>query len=595
MKAYYNSWDENFKRPFGAVKINQTITWRIIVDDPNVQVYLQLARVGDQEVANPMQQHDGSTWEYQLALIKPGLYYYYFEIHHQEKTIWAGRNDLGQITLTDDYAQLQKFQLTCYQFENPTPDWYCHGVAYQIFPDRFFNGHPHKEITGRKPNSFLYATEQDQPYYIKNSDGEIVRWDFYGGNIAGIQAKIPYLKSLGVTILYLNPIFAATSNHRYDTNDFFTIDPMLGSEDEFKNLVTSPHQNGTHLILDGVFNHVGEDSIYFNAHQLYGPNTGASQNQHSPFYSWFKFTHYPDKYASWWGVSNLPEVNKADPSYQDFIYGNQGVLHKWDQLGVDGWRLDVADELPMAFLRQLRHREKIEGNQVLIGEVWEDASNKYVGNELRTYPNGDNLSGTMNYPVRNFITNYLRQIDVTKTVTDYLGLIENYPCDFMQNCLNNIGTHDTIRIKTALNNDEQLVQIAFAMLFMLPGVPCLYYGDEAGLVGAKDPDNRRFFPWDQINQTIQATVKNWIKRRRQEDLLVTGEIGLAYDEQGHLMIVRYQDHQAVLLLINPSKCPWTVNPHQLTHLHLPATICDQLGHFLKEKQVAGKQSQFIKL
>ena len=595
MKAYYNSWDENFKQPFGAVKINQTITWRIIVDDPKVQVYLQLARVGDQEVANPMQQHDGSTWEYQLSLIKPGLYYYYFEIHHQGKTIWAGHNDLGQIALTDDYDQLQKFQLTCYQFENPTPDWYRHGIAYQIFPDRFFNGHPHKEITGRKPNSFLYATEQDQPYYIKNSDGEIVRWDFYGGNIAGIQTKIPYLKSLGVTILYLNPIFAATSNHRYDTNDFFTIDPMLGSEAEFKELVTSLHQNGIHLILDGVFNHVGEDSIYFNAHQLYGPNTGASQNQHSPYYSWFKFTHYPDKYASWWGVSNLPEVNKADPSYQDFIYGNQGVLHKWDQLGVDGWRLDVADELPMDFLRQLRHRERIEGNQVLIGEVWEDASNKYVGNELRTYPNGDNLSGTMNYPVRSFITNYLCQPDATKTMTDYLALIENYPREFMENCLNNIGTHDTIRIKAALNDDEQLVQIAFAMLFMLPGVPCLYYGDEAGLVGAKDPDNRRFFPWDQINQTIQATVKCWIKRRQLDVLLVTGDIGLAYDKQGHLIIIRYQDHQADLLLINPLECSWTVDPHQLTYLHLPATICDQLGHFLMEKQVAEKQSQFIKL
>lgn len=595
MNVYFNSWDENFKTPFGAVKVDQEVTWRVIVDDPEVQVYLQLARVGDQEVANPMECLPAQTWEYRLSLIDSGLYYYYFEIHHQGQTTWVGRNELGQAVLTNDYEQLQKFQLTCYQFDNPTPTWYQHGVSYQIFPDRFFNGHPHKEITGRKPNSFLYATEQDQPYYIKNGEGEIVRWDFYGGNLAGIKAKIPYLKSLGVTVLYLNPIFEATSNHRYDTNDLLKIDPMLGTEAEFKDLVTTLHQNGIHLILDGVFNHVGEDSIYFNAHQLYGKDRGASQDIHSPYYSWFKFTHYPDKYASWWGVTNLPEVNKEDPSYQDFIYGNQGVLHKWDQLGVDGWRLDVADELPMEFLRQLRQRERKDGNQVLIGEVWEDASNKYVGNELRTYPTGDNLSGTMNYPVRNFITNYLSQAEPSKVITDYLSLVENYPQDFMRNCLNNIGTHDTIRIKTALNNDDQLVQIAFAMLFMLPGVPCVYYGDEAGLVGQKDPDNRRFFPWEQINSSIQTTVKEWINRRQHEELLVIGTVGLAFDDQGHLIIIRYQDQQAVLLLINPQTEAWAVDPHQLTYLHLPATIHDHLSHFINDSQVAGKSTQFIKL
>jgi len=168
MNVYFNSWDENFKTPFGAVKVDQEVTWRIIVDDSNVQVYLQLARVGDQEVANPMECLPAQTWEYRLSLIDPGLYYYYFEIHHKGQTTWVGRNELGQAALTNNYEQLQKFQLTCYQFDNPTPAWYQHGVAYQIFPDRFFNGHPHKEITGRKPNSFLYATEQDQPYYIKN-------------------------------------------------------------------------------------------------------------------------------------------------------------------------------------------------------------------------------------------------------------------------------------------------------------------------------------------------------------------------------------------------------------------------------------------
>ncbi len=196
-------------------------------------------------------------------------------------------------------------------------------MVYQIFPDRFNNGNPHGEIQGRKKDSFIYATKEDSPYYIKDGHGDIARWDFFGGNFEGIRQKIPYLKDLGVTAIYLNSIFQASSNHRYDTQDFMKIDPMLGTEEDFKNLIKDLHKNRIALILDGVFNHVGADSKYF---------LSAVTDKTGPYYSWFNFINYPTKYQSWWGVTTLPEVNKNNADYQNFICGPDGVLAKWTRM-----------------------------------------------------------------------------------------------------------------------------------------------------------------------------------------------------------------------------------------------------------------------
>ncbi|WP_335755323.1 alpha-amylase family glycosyl hydrolase [Tetragenococcus halophilus] len=234
-----------------------------------------------------------------------------------------------------------------------------------------------RSLTPPKKNSYIYATEEDDPLYVKDADGEILRWDFFGGNFKGILQKIPYLKELGVNGIYLNPIFEASSNHRYDTADYFAIDPVLGTQEDFETLVNTLHENDMRLILDGVFSHVGQNSRYFNVYGNYGKDKGAYNDRYSPYYSWFTFYDYPDDYASWWGIKDLPEVNKEDPGFQAFIYGNtNSVLSKWNQLGVDGWRLDVADELSDEFIKGIRKNLENFPEKVLLGEVWEDASNK---------------------------------------------------------------------------------------------------------------------------------------------------------------------------------------------------------------------------
>lgn len=348
MKVTYDSWQKQYKTPFAAIQANTLVTWAIAIDQPVQEVDLWLTKLNEDPVAYPMNYNkETQKYETQVRVGSSGLYNYYFAIKQNNQMFYVDQGLFGQGRLVQDDNNLNQYQLTCYERKVPQIDWYDQGVVYQIFPDRFTNGNPHGEVTGRKKNSFLYATEEDTPYYIKNTRGEIMRWDFFGGNLAGIRKKIPYLKKLGVTIIYLNPIFLATSNHRYDTVDYMKIDPMLGDEDDLRGLIHDLHQNGMHLLLDGVFNHVGQESIYFQE---------AIKDKSSHYYSWFNFIDYPEKYQSWWGVSSLPEVNKSNKEYQDFIYGDHGVLAKWTRDQVDGWRLDVADELPMDFLGNIRRR-----------------------------------------------------------------------------------------------------------------------------------------------------------------------------------------------------------------------------------------------
>ena len=442
MKLFYNSWDSKYKHPFGAIKANTSTTWSIKTDPDADVVNLWLTKNNETPVAYQMHYNvDTGLYETSVTITSSGLYFYHFEIVKQNKSYNIDRDIFGYGKLTNSNS-LNEFQITCFNESVPAQAWYQNAVVYQIFPDRFYNGFEHGEVLGKKENSFIYATHNDKPIYIKDQNGDVIRWDFFGGNFAGIVKKIPYLKKLGINALYLNPIFLASSNHRYDTVDFTKIEPMLGSEDDFKDLVEILHKNGIKLILDGVFNHVGKNSVYFQS---------AIASRLSPYFEWFIFTHYPDNYKSWWGVKDLPEVNKSNSDYQDYIYGEQGVLAKWTKMGVDGWRLDVADELPMNFLRNIRKRLDQENCHVLIGEVWEDASRKFVNGKYRPYTAGDNLTGTMNYPMRNFIVSILTadtDLTVIQAMDKIAQLIENYPKNFLLNCLNNIGTHDTCLLYT---------------------------------------------------------------------------------------------------------------------------------------------------
>lgn len=590
MKVTYDSWQKQYKTPFGAIQANTLVTWAIAIDQPVQEADLWLTKLNEDPVAYPMNYNDETQkYETQVRVGSSGLYNYYFAIKQNNQMFYVDQGLFGQGRLRQDDHNLKQYQLICYERKVPQVDWYDQGVVYQIFPDRFANGNPYGEVTGRKKNSFLYATEEDTPYYIKNSRGEITRWDFFGGNLAGIRKKLPYLKKLGVNTIYLNPIFLATSNHRYDTVDYMKIDPMLGDEDDLRGLIHDLHQNGMHLLLDGVFNHVGQESIYFQE---------AIKDKSSHYYSWFNFIDYPEKYQSWWGVSSLPEVNKSNPEYQDFIYGDHGVLAKWMKDQVDGWRLDVADELPMDFLRNIRNRLTKENCQVMIGEVWGDASDKFVNSEYRPYTFGDNLTGVMNYPVRNFIVGLLtsENNDAEIALMNKLALlVEHYPTNFLRNCLNNIGTHDTVRIKTALQNDEKLVLLAFGLMFMLPGVPCIYYGDEAGLIGDKDPDNRRFFPWGRESRSLIAQVSKWINVRKQNPVLVKGKIGFLHIATGINAIVRYDEKVIMVYCINKNKAETVLAKENLAFYCLPKTIAEEVAAELDQTKLSGEDSILRKI
>lgn len=589
MKVTYDSWQKQYKTPFGAIQANTLVTWAIAIDQPVQEADLWLTKLNEDPVAYPMNYNDETQkYETQVRVGSSGLYNYYFAIKQNNQMFYVDQGLFGQGRLRQDDHNLKQYQLICYERKVPQVDWYDQGVVYQIFPDRFANGNPYGEVTGRKKNSFLYATEEDTPYYIKNSRGEITRWDFFGGNLAGIRKKLPYLKKLGVNTIYLNPIFLATSNHRYDTVDYMKIDPMLGDEDDLRGLIHDLHQNGMHLLLDGVFNHVGQESIYFQE---------AIKDKSSHYYSWFNFIDYPEKYQSWWGVSSLPEVNKSNPEYQDFIYGDHGVLAKWMKDQVDGWHLDVADELPMDFLRNIRNRLMKENCQVMIGEVCGDASDKFVNSEYRPYTFGDNLTGVMNYPVRNFIVGLLtsENNDAEIALMNKLALVEHYPTNFLRNCLNNIGTHDTVRIKTALQNDEKLVLLALGLMFMLPGVPCIYYGDEAGLIGDKDPDNRRFFPWGRESRSLIAQVSKWINVRKQNPVLVKSKIGFLHIATGINAIVRYDEKVIMVYCINKNKAETVLAKENFAFYCLPKTIAEEVVAELDQTKLSGEDSILRKI
>ncbi|MCO7176738.1 glycoside hydrolase family 13 protein [Sporolactobacillus kofuensis] len=572
---YFNSWSEHFLRPFGAIQIGRSVYFTIKVDGVNIRsVHLVVQKDGEPSYAVPMIKSLDNSSTYSLRFQttgKSGLYFYHFHVVYlevgQEKSIYYAKaedNYGGEGRLLADLSSVQQYQLTCYDHSDPAPDWYIEGVIYHIFVDRFYNGNRHQMIRNPKKNSFIYATKEDRPYYIRGQDGDIVRWDFYGGNLEGIIAKLHELKKLGVTILYLSPIFEARSNHKYDTANYLEIDPMFGDRKLFETLILKARRLGMHILLDGVFNHVGADSIYFNRFGNYGGG-GAYQDPSSPYYQWFTFHNDHDHYDCWWNIADLPTVNKEQKSYRDFIYGSEeSVINTWTKLGVGGWRLDVADELSDEFIEGIRqvldqHNKKGE-QKVLIGEVWEDASHKIAYDKRRHYLEGGMLHGVMNYPFRSLIINLLTEKQSAREAARAsFTLRANYPHDAFLANMNNMGTHDTERIFTMLGGDQKKMRLAIWMLMTLPGVPCVYYGDEAGVEGGKDPDNRRYYPWGRENKKIYSEFQVSIQTRRvhpnlQKGLFLPFSMGKLF---GYLRYLANDDYTAIIF--NPTSEMTTID------------------------------------
>lgn len=479
------------------------------------------------------------------------LLWYYFIVKAAGKTFYYGNNAAQLGGWGQQYEQEPpSYQITVYDRGAVTPDWMKQAVVYQIFPDRFNRGDvPLSQFSG-KSNALLHGSWNDLPRYIKDPNGgSILYFDFFGGTLKGIREKLDYLADMGITCLYLNPVFESRSNHHYDTGNYKKIDPFLGTEEEFATLCNEAKEHGIRIILDGVFSHTGDDSIYFNRWGNY-PGTGAYQSKKSPYRSWYRFKKFPEEYGCWWGDKSLPEVDERDSSYQDFIIRDKdSVLKYWLKAGISGWRLDVADELPDEFLTAFYSElKKCDPEAALVGEVWEDASNKISYGKQRAYLCGGKLDSVMNYVLRRLMLDFLLgRADAGHTNTLYLQQMENYPQENLYAMLNLTGSHDVERVLSVLDSSEkdlpeaseefsdlgigeQRLLLLWAWQMTLPGMPCIYYGDEAGLQGGKDPDNRRSYPWGRENKKLQTYCRAFIQLRKKFDALRTGRMIPVYAE-----------------------------------------------------------------
>jgi glycosidase len=442
----------------------------------------------------------------------------------------------------------------------PVPDWFGRGVTYHIFPDRFCKGKSKTPALKSMPGErILHKDWNDCPDFRPDENGEVRNRDFFGGNIAGVREKLAYIQSLGVKTIYFSPIFEAASNHRYDTGCYTRVDPLFGTEKEFTELCGEAEALGIRIILDGVFNHTGYNSEYFNGKGFYD-TVGAVQSKKSPYYKWYNFQEWPDQYESWWGVYTLPQVNESLPAYMDYIVKNQdSVVRRWLRAGAAGWRLDVADEMPDEFIGELTKaaREEKE-DSVVIGEVWEDASNKVAYSVRRRYLLGRELDGVMNYPLRDSLIGYILGGDANDFKIAMETLRENYPRDVFHSLMNSLGTHDTPRILTVLGATPEewakpkegraetflppgrrelavrRLKLAATVLFTFPGSPTLLYGDEAGLEGFEDPFNRRGYPWGKEDEEILAWYRMLGKARGASEALQAGELRYICAEGGLL-------------------------------------------------------------
>lgn len=581
MEIYYNPLDPACKSVLGGVRQNESFTIRIFgkSDEPCIFV---LRRDGCEAQSLHMQNISGG-WELQLSFAEPGLYFYWFRLGGRRAALGEDRN-------AEFSDSASAYQILVYRECFATPAWFKGGIMYQIFPDRFFKS---GEILAEK-GKWLHKDWHETPEFRPNEKGKILNNDFFGGNFRGILKKLDYLQSLHVTVIYLNPIFRAFSNHRYDTGDYMQLDPMLGSEEDFAALVSECGKRGIRLILDGVFNHTGDDSRYFNKYGTYD-EIGAYQSKDSEYYSWYNFRHFPDKYDSWWGIDVLPAVNENCPSYIDFITGEDGVLRRWMKYPLGGFRLDVADELPDEFVAKIRSAVKsANGDAVVIGEVWEDASNKIAYSTRRKYFQGEELDSVMNYPLKDAIINFVVSGNTSLLRRTVGMLLDHYPKCVLDSLMNILGTHDTVRVLTALggvcayNKEEMAVlklsaeqravaterlKIAAILLYTFFGVPCIYYGDEIGMEGYSDPFCRKPFAWDLIDEDILSHYRWLGELRSRYTVFRDGDYRELYHDDNCIVFERRKGKEAVITVANLGNNKYTLRFNGVLYNQLSGERC----------------------
>ena len=495
-----------------------------------------------------------------------GLYFYsfYYDSAYGRMYVTNTEHSLGTVS-----SEGKRWQQTVYEKDFSTPDWLKGGIIYQIFPDRFCRSK--KEKANVPSDRFIQDDWNAQPAFRQDGQPRSLGNDYYGGDLAGIESRLPYLASLGVNCIYLNPIFEAHSNHRYNTADYLKIDPLLGDEGDLKSLCESAKKYGIYVILDGVFSHTGDDSIYFNKQGRY-EIPGAYQDRNSPYFSWFNFRCWPHDYAAWWGVPSLPETNENDKSFSEFITGENGVLTHWMDCGVKGWRLDVADELPDEIIDKIRATIKAKDpDAFLLGEVWEDATNKISYGYRRRFLRGRQLDSVMNYPLADAIINFVKGENARELIDLVLTQVENYPTPALNTLMNHIGSHDTARILTRLATEEngdrewqskrvlsdgershakKLLRLAVTLQYTLPGVPSVFYGDEAGVTGYGDPFCRATYPYGAEDFDLIDFYRALGNIRRENKAFCDGEFIPLYSEIGYIVFIRKSGDNEILTAVN---------------------------------------------
>ena len=569
----FDSRNPLYRNKFGSIAEGETLRLSLLLhrDACVYEAYLQIREDSSEEYSYLRLTEGDWLGDYRYyngeVTLSEGLYWYrfFYSSSHGDFYVTKTGESVGCVT-----ADGTDWQQTVYSADFTTPDWLAGGIIYQIFPDRFYNSGAEK--SNIPEDRYICNDWSKQPEYRQSGDKLRLTNDYYGGDLKGIEEKLPYLKSLGVSCIYLNPIFEAHSNHRYNTANYLKIDPVLGDEKDLENLVKSAKKQGIEIILDGVFSHTGDDSIYFNKYGRYD-TVGAYNSKNSPYFSWFKFSEYPNEYSSWWGISTLPETEENDLSFTNFIAGENGVIKYWLDKGVKGFRLDVADELPDGILDKIRLAVKRDSKEnYLLGEVWEDASTKISYGSRRRFLRGKQLDSVMIYPFANAIIDFVKNGKGQNLVNTVMSILENYPKPAVKLLMNHIGTHDTSRILTVLGSgytpesrEEQSrthlyeedykkavnrLKLAAVLQYTLPGVPSLFYGDEAGVEGYGDPFCRATYPWGRENMELLDFYKHLGKFRRNNSAFKEGEFVPIFADDTMVAYIRTDGKNTVLTAVN---------------------------------------------
>ncbi|MBE7041239.1 MAG: glycoside hydrolase family 13 protein [Ruminococcaceae bacterium] len=575
MEFLFDSRSKHFKIPFGCIKSGETLTITVYVKDAGeTGVLFKLFEDGKEPICHEMKQQEQkngyNVYTCSVVFEKTGLFFYYFTLSACEGFINIFRDEKNRPVLHHGSS----WQITCYAPSYSLHKEWLGRVMYQIFPDRF-NKQGDCDTSDKLTPFYLHESPDELPVYEPDETGIIQNNDFFGGNLQGIIEKLPYLKNLGVGTIYLNPVFKAFSNHRYDTADYLQVDPLLGTNDDFRRLCESAHNLNIKVILDGVFSHTGSDSLYFDIHNRFG--MGAYHNPDSPYRSWYQFHDYPHHYATWWGISTLPCTDEMNPDFCNFIFGK--VTPYWLSLGADGWRLDVADELPEAFLEKLYSTVKQKNPEaIVLGEVWEDASNKISYGVRRRYLQGKSLDSVMNYVWRDAIIRFARGEASAEDLQEaVMTLCEHYPPDSLHTAMNLLSTHDTPRILTTLGIDfvpeskkdraifrltdaqrtlgKNRLFLAAFLAFCLPGSPCIYYGDEIGLEAFEDPFNRGYMGSITGDDEITACFRSLADMKNQSPALRFGDLIPLFAENGLFAFYRIEGTEKILCLVNNNDKP----------------------------------------